>query len=318
MLYALLFTTAFLFFVADRKIRTSSIAGTCVTSLASLLLTRRILTLTRGTVQGPKGSFYTGVFVTVTLCIFLTAVIVLLLYLLGSLLGKAIMPASKDGSSNGIVASVFYIAGMCLTFCSGLNFMLMSLMLGYGSKMFPMALLRKNTRRFRFYITDFRVQTAGLIFFFALFAAFLFLVLTFCIVRIAVRKGLYKDLRNYVKPDKKSIKRSTALLIGEIVSGVGVLGTFIIAVVCILTPKGRGRIYFFDGYIYTKLLSGLALLLMLAGTVLLIIGLITLLAKKQAKLQKLNVYISCVLILLSCSSSMVLILNAMRYLLKIR
>ena len=128
MLYALLFTTAFLFFVASRKIRTSSIAGSCVTALACLLLTRRILTLFRGTVQGPKGSFYTGVFVTVTLCIFLTAVIVLLLYLLGSLLGKAIMPASKDGSSNGIVASVFYIAGMCLTFCSGLNFMLMSLM----------------------------------------------------------------------------------------------------------------------------------------------------------------------------------------------
>ena len=318
MFYVLLFAAAFFFMVADRKIRTSSIAGTCVTSLACLLLTRRILTLTRGTVQGPKGSFYTGIFVTVTLCIFLTAVIVLLLHLLGSLLGKAIMPASKEDSSNGIVASVFYIAGMCLTFCSGLNFMLMSLMLGYGTKMFPIALLRRNTRRFRFYITDFRVETAGLIFFFALFAAFLFFVLTFCIVRIAVRRGLYRDLKNCVKPDKKNLKRSKALLIGEIVSGIGVLGTTLIAVIGLLTSKGKARIYFFDGYDYTKILSGLALVLMLAGAVLLIIGLITLLAKKQAKLQKLNIYISCVLILLSCSSSVVLILNAMRYLLKIR
>ena len=39
MFYVLLFAAAFFFMVADRKIRTSSIAGTCVTSLACVLLT---------------------------------------------------------------------------------------------------------------------------------------------------------------------------------------------------------------------------------------------------------------------------------------
>lgn len=318
MFYVLLFAAAFFFMTADRKIRTSSVAGSCVTFIPCVVLARKILVISRARISGSGGSFYTGFFMTATFCFLLTAVIILLLYFLGRLLGTAVMPVSREGSSNRIVASVFFITGMCLTSVIGMKLVFMSLMLKSGTRVILNPLLRKYAVKTRYYIHDFMISIKDLRFSLLSLGVMLFCILSFCIVRIAVRKGFYRDLKAYVKPDKKDLKRSRELLIGYILSGTGVLGALVIAIVCILDRKEKGRIYFFDGYGYTKALSLLALTLMLAGTVFLIIGIITLLVKRQAKLQKLNLYIASVLIILSGSSSVVLILNAMRYIFKIR
>lgn len=319
MFYVLFFAAAFLFMIADRKIRTSSVAASCVSLIPCIIFARRILVGTKANITGYRGTFYTGFFLTATLSLLLAAVVILILYILGSLLGKAVMPVSKEDSSNRIVASIFYISGMCLTLICALILIVMGLMLSMsGSRLALNPTWRNAVLRFRNYIRVFMITVSGLRFFLFLFGVILLFILSFCIVRIAVRKGLFRDLKTYVKPDKKDLKRSKALLIGEILSGIGVLGTIVIAIVCLLTPKGKGRIYFFDGYDYTKAFSALAFVLMLAGTVLLIIGLINLLVKKQAKLQKLNIYIASVLIMLSCSSSFVLIFNAMRFVFRIR
>lgn len=319
MFYVLLFAAAFFFILADRKIRTSQIAAFCVTLTACLVLTGRIVANgNRIKVIGTGGSRITGVFLTITICIFLTSLIFLLLYLLGSLLGKAIMPYSKDGLANKITSTVFFIVGTFITLISGLNLMFMSRILKLGPRIIPIESLRKDAVKIRYLIHEFAVPLQTLQYLLLLFGSILFLIFILCGVRIAVRKGLFKDLNGIVKPDKKDLKRSKALLIGEILSGIGFAGTLIISLICIFTSKQSGRIYFFDGYTHTKILSGLALLLMLTGTVFLIIGLVILSEKRQMKLQKLSIHIASVLIALSCSSSILMILNAMRWLFKIR
>ena len=316
MFYVLLFAAAFLFMTADRKIRTSSVVGSCVTLIPCIVIARWIIVHSRAHVIGFKGSSYTAVFLTAALSILLAAAVILLLYFLGSLLAKAVMPLSKEDSSNRIVASLFYIAGMCLTLISGLRLILLGLLLTPRNRLALNPMLKGQAVKIRHYINDFAVNSSNLQIALFILGVLLLITLSFCIVRIAVRRGLFRDLKAYVKPDKKDLKNNKAILIGEILSGIGVLGTVLISVVCVLTPKGKGRIYFFDGYDYTKILSFLALALMMTGAIFLIVGIIILLAKRQARHKKLTIYIASVLIILSYLSSYIIYLNAAQYIIR--
>ena len=321
MLFVLLFLAAFIYFILERKIKCSFIPGIAVTIISCYLIVRDFLynNVFRGRYNNLLRSLGMGnvlptrvLFMSVGLLIFVP-VCVVILFFLGKLIGKAMFTAEKDGKGYNTAAKILYFAASAIVGISGIILIPYNSVFSLRAKI---SVYRKILSFAKFFgISSF---TRGMP---LIVGIILLLISITCIVLICTKIPFYKNLKakepaeapGTVNASGKSGKNVFSLL-GIILSALGNLGTWITALVGILTWR---KVYFYNGYGYTKVLCTLFLILMITGIVFLILGLAKLPAQKNGAKRIVVTIFSIILLVSSAINSIWLILNAMQYVFKL-
>ena len=321
MLFVLLFLAAFIYFILERKIKCSFIPGIVVSLVSCCLIvwdfiyntifrTRHvqiIRSLGFGNVRSTRILFlFAGIAIVAPVCI-------MFLFFLGKLVGKAIFVTEKDGKGYNVAAKILYITASAIVGFSGVILIPFNFVFNRRVKI---SVYRKALNFAKFYgISRF---TRGMPILVGIVLIFISIT---CIVLICTKIPFYKNLKGKssaeapgaVNASGKSGKNVFSLL-GIILSALGNLGTWITALVGILTWK---KIYFYNGYGYTKVLCTLFLILMTAGIVFLILGMKKLPAQNNGAKRIVILIISIILLVSSAINSICLILNALQYVFKL-
>ena len=321
MLFVLLFLSAFIYFFLDRKIKLSFIPGVVVSLISCCLIVwdfiynsifrtryvKIIRSLGFGNLRSTRMLFlFAGIAIVAPVCI-------MFLFILGKLVGKAIFVTEKDGKRYNVAAKILYITASAIVGISGIILIPFNLVFNRRVKM---SVYRKALSFAKFYgVSRF---TRGMP---ILVGIILIFVSITCIVLICTKIPFYKNLKGKasaeapgaVNASGKSGKNAFSLL-GIILTALGNLGTWITALVGLLTWR---KIYFYNGYGYTKVLCTLFLILMITGIVFLILGLAKLPAQKNGAKRIVILILSIILLASSATNSIWLILNALRYVFKL-
>ncbi|MBO4681409.1 MAG: hypothetical protein J5623_05850 [Clostridiales bacterium] len=235
---------------------------------------------------------------------------IMFLFILGKLVGKAIFVTEKDGKGYNVAAKVLYISASALVGFSGAILIPFNFVFNRRVKI---SVYRKALSFANFLgISRF---TRGMP---LLVGVILLFISITCIVLICTKIPFYKNLKGKAPAEApvtaNASGKNVFSLLGIIFSAIGNLGTWITALVGILTWR---KVYFYNGYGYTKVLCTLFLILMITGIVFLILGLAKLPAQKNGAKRIVFLIFSIFLLASSAIDSIWLILNAMRYLFKL-
>ena len=236
----------------------------------------------------------------------LAPVCIAVLFFLGRLVGKAMFAAEKDGAGYNRLSKVLYITASAIVGVSGI------ILIPFNSvyfRRYKITVYRKLLVFMKAYGVSRFTKGMPL-----LWGIVMILISVTCIVLICTKIPFYKDLKSKLSAkagtSTEASGNSVLSIIGIILSALGNLGTWITAFVGILFWR---KVYFFNGYAYTKVLCTLFLILMLTGIVFLIIGLISLPAQKKAARRITLLIFTIILLVSSAVNSIWLILNAMQY-----
>lgn len=294
---------ALLYFIADRKIRLALIPGItiilticysfCWTMLYAGNKNQRLISPMK-----PLGisHFIPFIVSSAALTIVASTLFVFAFLFLGRLISKPIFKATGENGRNEKTAKILFLTASIITAIAGL-FQLVSVLI----------FSNVNARNSETVIMLFRIMRRlgdslpsvciyGLIF---------LAIGVICIILALKSKSIYKNLSTTV-PQKKN----TALTIGLIISAVGNLGVWVIAGVGLICWR---KIFFFNGYGYTKVLCLICILLMTIGLIIMLIGLANTNAKKSA----VKIVFAVILIIASLFDLIWLIVNAIEKLFSI-
>ena len=318
MLFVLLFLAAFIYFIVERKIKCSFIPGIVVTLIPCFLIVWDFVnnSLLRGRYYRVIRNLGLGrVRVSAILLIstgiaILAPVCIVVFFFLGKLVGKALFTAEKDGKGYNRIAKILYITASALVGISGIIWIPYN---SFRPSRYGVELYKKLLAFMKFYgVSRFPRGIP------VLFGSILIFISITCIVLICTKIPFYKNLKSKTPAGETGTAQFSGKnlfsLIGIILSAIGHLGTWITALVGIVSWK---RIYFYNGYEYTKVLCTLFLILMLVGIVFLIIGMAKLPAQKNGAKRVVFLILSIILLAASVIDSIWLILNAMRYVFKL-
>ena len=319
MIYAFLFLAAFLYFVADRKIRLSILPGIFVTLMACYAMLYRLavfnytrsgyktipsylLDLTNGNIRTAL-----GISVIPLLAVVGTIIVVAFLFL-GKAIGRVIFNPAKDGKGYIVVSRIIYIAASVLLVISGLYYTIIPCMMMKATPETGYT-ISSITRIFGAFA--FNNETA------IPFGSILIFIGVLCTILICTKIPFFRTLK---AEDPKKIERlkksgkNPLSIIGFILTGLGTLGVLIITIICL--PQW-GRVFFFDGYTYTQIISGFLLLFLILGVVFLGFGFGRIKYQQKAGTRIAFLVASLVMLVLSMSEIIWLVSNAISaYLLK--
>lgn len=320
MIYAFLFLAAFLYFVADRKIKLSILPGIFVTLLACFAVVWRSISLNfvRNGVSSISPELFRlvqgNIHVVITIMALpivavIAPVLIVAFLFVGKAIGKGIFNPAKDGKGYNTFSRIIYIAASVLTAIPGLYFIIV-----------PLALSRPNPTINRYFS---QISMTFGSYGFSLrnaigFGAVLVLIGILCTVLICTKIPFFRTLK---ADDPKKIERlkksgrNPFAVIGFILSGLGNLGVLITALVGLIIWQ---RVFFFDGYAYTQVLCAIFLFLMILGLVFLGIGLERIKYQNKAGTRVVFLIVSLVLLVLSMADIVWLVANAMNTYLMIR
>ena len=320
MIYAFLFLAAFLYFVADRKIKLSILPGIFVTLLTTFAMVWRSISLSyvrNGAASAPQellrlaqGNIHVVITILSLPVVAVIAPILIVAFLfIGKAIGKGLFNPAKDGKGYNTFSRILYIAASVLTVIPGLYFIIV-----------PIALSRPNPVVYQYFSQisktfgsfGFSVRNAiG-------FGAILVLIGVLCTVLICTKIPFFRTLKaedpKKIERLKKSGKNPFAV-IGFILSGLGNLGVLITALVGLIIWQ---RVFFFDGYEYTQVLCAIFLFLMILGLIFLGIGLDRIKYQSKAGTRMVFLIVSLVLLVLSIADIVWLVANAINTYLMIR
>lgn len=318
MLIFLLFTAAFLYFILDRKIRCSFIPGVLIASLACISLiweceTRYFLRFRFPSALKSLGFgnvLATRILIAAVIFIIVGPAIILLLLFLGRLIGKAIFRSSNNGKKSETLAKALYLTASAISGLCGIYQFIIAV-----PYLFPNPRTSNSFLRIRRVIGVLGATGISCV----IYGILLITVFIVCLILVLAKARMYKNIKSSeplvpagaVLPKAKN----PMLTIGIILAAVGNVGTWIIALVGVLVWR---RVYFFNGYTHTKLLCATCILLMIAGLIFIIIGLTKIPSGNQAKLPVVRLVFGILLIIASFGDLVWLILNALRYIFRIR
>ena len=320
MIYAFLFLAAFLYFVADRKIKLSILPGIFVTLLACFAVVWRSISLSfvkNGPASVPPELIrlaQSNIHVVITILALpvvavIAPVLIVAFLFVGKAIGKGIFNPAKDGKGYNTLARILYIAASVLTAIPGLYFTIV-----------PIALSRPNPTINRYFSQiSMTLGSYGFSLRNAIgFGVILVFIGVLCTILICTKIPFFRTLKaddpKKIERLKKSGKNPFAV-IGFILSGLGNLGVLITALVGLIIWQ---RVFFFDGYAYTQVLCAIFLLLMILGLVFLGIGLGRIRYQSKAGTRIVFLIVSLVLLVLSLIDIVWLVANALNTYLMIR
>lgn len=312
MIYVLLFVGAFLYFVVDRKVRLSILPGIFVTLLACYALVYRytVLELSKSAFSNispdlmrlAHGDMSTVVTIYMIPLMFIVSVLFVAAFLfIGKAVGRIIFNPAKDGKSYNVISRILYIAASVLTAVSGLYFVLIPL------------LMMRSIPGLAYAFSEF-IRAAGQIPFrleaSVPYGAILVFIGILCTVLICTKIPFFRTLK---AEDPKKIERlkksgkNPFSIIGFIFTGLGILGILIITIVCLIQWQ---RVFFFDGYTYTQIISGFLLLFLIIGVIFLGYGFGRIKYQKKAGTRIVFLIASLALLVLSMGGIVWLVSNA--------
>ena len=312
MIYILLFVGAFLYFVVDRKVRLAILPGIFVTLLGCYALVYRftVLELSKSAflnvpsdlLRLTHGDMSTIVTIYTIPLLFVVSVILVAVFLfLGKAVGRVIFNPAKDGKSYNVISRILYIAASVLTAVSGLYFVLIPL------------LMMRSIPGLAYAFSEF-IRAAGHIPFrleaSVPYGAILVFIGILCTVLICTKIPFFRTLK---AEDPKKIERlkksgkNPLSIIGFIFTGIGLLGILIITIVCLIQWQ---RVFFFDGYTYTQIISAFLLLFLIIGIVFLGYGFGRIKYQKKAGTRLIFLIASLILIVMSMACIIWLVSNA--------
>ena len=312
MIYAFLFLAAFLYFVADRKIRLSILPGIFVTLLTCFAIVWRSVSLSfvkTGGASAPQelmrlaqGNIHVVItIISLAISSVIAPVLVVAFLFIGKAIGKGLFNPAKDGKGYNVFARILYIVASVLTAVSGLYFVSI-----------PIIFSRPNPVLYEYYSQI--IRTFGSFGFSVrnaiVFGANLMFIGILCTILICTKIPFFRTLKaedpKKIERLKKSGKNPFAI-VGFVLSGLGNLGVLITALVGLIIWQ---RVFFFDGYEYTQVLCGVFLLLMILGLIFLGIGLGRIRYQKTAGTRLAFMIVSLVLLVLSLIDIVWLVANA--------
>ena len=319
MIYAILFFAAFLYFVADRKVRLSILPGiivTLMTCYAAIWGSITMYYVRRGVTAFPEdiyrlasGNSQIAIsLIAIPIFVVIAPICILAFLFLGKAIGKALFNPAKDGNGYNVFSKILYITASVLTAIAGLYFIFITCLVRRPD---PNIINLYKTITKTFGSIGFRAEGA------IAFGVILMLIGILCTVLICTKIPFFRTLKaedpKKIERLKKSGKNPFAI-VGFVLSGLGNLGVLITALVGLIIWQ---RVFFFDGYGYTQVLCAVFLLLMILGEIFLGIGLGRIKYQKKAGTRIAFLIVSLILIILSMADIIWLISNAITsYLLK--
>ncbi|MCR4791947.1 MAG: hypothetical protein K5871_04305 [Lachnospiraceae bacterium] len=313
----ILLTGALFFFLAERKIEESPMYGIIMCVFASLNLitflrkycfirvrddTRYVLI-----VNGiPMKTNNMGLYCVLSFvgALFLSTC---LLWGISKLLGNMVFNAKNDGKGKGTLAKTFFGISSFIAMLGGIYAVLTTIILSFLSLHAPIKLQVLFGRLAR----TIGYAGAGKLYP-LLYGIILFLLGLVGMVQVIKNQLSIINVTDIPKPitaaelSGSDNTKDKILGTGFIMSVIGIAGTWLIALVGLIIWH---KVYFYNGYGYTKVLCTIAMILMLVGFVLLIIGIIRKLVSKK-KPGKINDFIfPGIIILLDLFDIMILIIN---------
>ena len=310
MIIVLVFLAAFLFMIADSKISKAANAGMALIFLEfvplTILFRYRFLTGMKSKtlfyINGIPGIVTTDVFFTVLFYIVSAGCIYLALNKLGEFVGRLLFDPDKDGGNYRKSARALYIIASCISGFVGLYL----IFYGASLRIFLMG-FNPAMRKIERIMGRARFQPVATI---LLGSAFVILCLIF-LIPVSRKRIIYKELMDSthatMQTSSDGSQPPSVFNFGMIFSIIGVAGTWIIAAVGLIIWR---KIYFYNGYGYTKVLCTIALILMAAGSICLITGLVAMSKRKETGFSKNRIIVSIILISFCVVDSAMLISNA--------
>ena len=274
MIYAILFFAAFLYFVADRKVRLAILPGILVTLMACIATVwgtlvafhvqtggRMLPAFMRSSTPADTAAAIMTLAVVTTAIVTPVAVVALLFF--GKAIGKALFNPAKDGDKYKTLSRILYIAASVLTVLGGLYYIILTLISRSPDlKMHQLyAGITKAFGRISFRLGE--AITVGSI---------LIIVGLLCTVLICTKIPFFRTLKaedpKKVERLKKSGKNPPAI-VGFILSGIGILGTLITALDGIIS---HNLYFYYYGYTITLILGIVILLFLILGIAFLAVG----------------------------------------------
>ena len=312
MIYVILFFAAFLFFVADRKVRLAILPGILTTLMACVALVWGTLVTYHVQTGGrmlpsfmrssnPANTAAAIVTLAVVTTVIVAPVAVVALLFLGKAIGKVLFNPAKDGDKYKTLSRILYIAGSVLMVLSGLYYIILPLIARSPDiKMNHLYVgITKAVGRIGFKLGE--SITVGSI---------LIVVGLLCAILICTKIPFFRTLK---AEDPKKIERlkksgkNPFSIIGFVFTGLGILGILIITIICL--PQW-GRVFFFDGYTHTQIISAFLLLFLIIGVIFLGIGLGRIKYQKKAGTRIAFLITSLVLLVMSMGGLIWLVSNA--------
>lgn len=287
---------ALLYFIADRKIRLSLIPGitiilaVCYSFCWKMLYggnkNERLIAAIK-----PLGirHFVPFIISSVALTIVASTLFVFTFLFLGRLISKPIFKASGENGRNEKVSRILFLTASIITTAAGVFQLVAVLLFANVNAVNSESVIMLSRIMRRLGSSLLSICIYGLIF---------LAVGVTCIILALKSKSIYKDLSSAL-PQKKN----PALTIGLILSAVGNAGVWVIAGVGLICWR---KIFFFNGYGYTKVLCLICTLLMVAGLIIMLIGLANTKAKKSA----IKIVFAVIMIIASVFDLLWLIVNA--------
>ena len=310
MIYAFLFIAAFLFFVADRKVRLAILPGIIVTLMACFAVIWGSITMycvRRGANAFPpdfyrliRGNMQMGIaIIAIPIIIIMATTCIVAFLFLGKAIGKALFNPAKDGKGYNTISRIIYIAASVLTAIAGFYFILVTFLVRIPDPRMVNAV--KSIYKI-FGSIGFRMEGA------TAFGIIAMLIGILCAILICTKIPFFRTLKpedpKKIERLKKSGKNPFAI-IGFALSGIGILGTLITALDGIIS---HNLYFYFYGYTSTLILGIAILVFLVLGMAFLGIGMDRIKYQKTAGSRLAFLVLSLILIIMAliCSCWMVI------------
>jgi len=310
MIYAFLFIAAFLFFIADRKIRLAILPGIIVTFMTCFAVIWGSITMycvRRGANAFPpdfyrliRGNMQMGIaIIAIPIIIIMATTCIVAFLFLGKAIGKALFNPAKDGKGYNTISRIIYIAASVLTAIAGFYFILVTFLVRIPDPRMVNAV--KSIYKI-FGSIGFRMEVANA------FGIIAMLIGILCAILICTKIPFFRTLKpedpKKIERLKKSGKNPFAI-IGFALSGIGILGTLITALDGIIS---HNLYFYYYGYMSTLILGIAILVFLVLGMAFLGIGMDRIKYQKTAGSRLAFLVLSLILIIMAliCSCWMVI------------
>lgn len=310
MIYAFLFIAAFLFFIADRKIRLAILPGIIVTFMTCFAVIWGSITMhcvRRGAIAFPpdfyrliRGNMQMGIaIIAIPIIIIMATTCIVAFLFLGKAIGKALFNPAKDGKGYNTISRIIYIAASVLTAIAGFYFILVTFLVRIPDPRMVNAV--KSIYKI-FGSIGFRMEVANA------FGIIAMLIGILCAILICTKIPFFRTLKpedpKKIERLKKSGKNPFAI-IGFALSGIGILGTLITALDGIIS---HNLYFYYYGYMSTLILGIAMLVFLVLGMAFLGIGMDRIKYQKTAGSRLAFLVLSLILIIMAliCSCWMVI------------
>ena len=312
MIYALLFASALLFFILDRKISNSIIPGTLVTLTTWWVLLHTIAF--KISLSDPYNSMlYSSRYRVemntairalslINLSIIITLISAAAFFALAKSLGKLLFKDSEDSAKATKNARLLFIIASAAVSLSGLYFLFINLSADRRNNFASITNIFGDTY-FEFFYQKFPMDKIASIFYIVLGIIF--------IVLIIAKLFSIKELKPAVSETQPVAQKNTLLIAGIIISAVGNLVSLIRALIKINAYK-RG-LFVLLGSSTTSFLTFVSFILIIAGLIILSIAVCKVFASGQ-KPPIIAIVISDILLALSVVDSAYIILSFSQFL----